>query len=314
MVNFAERFSIMGFLDFLFKKKASPIEEVVEKVTIPTPAPPTPTDYSTMFEEVKEYFGKLYKKHVKGTEWEGFNSLHIEVPIGVYYGYTKYTGETNRNGVKAVALHLKDDSKLIDLSRNLWKKYEKFSDTDGCKWIGYSDGDSVRVTIYKEKVLEGNLQSFLSSVGGWIATNAFNASLLKRAEQLQLPKTDEEITKAPSGNGYDFYYSGKYQLAGASRYVASPFVSFGYAKLEPTNSYNSKAVAIYTDTDIKVGYIAEKELKKYYAQTKGVDMIPLVIEAHYYNGKLYGWLYTFHRDESEYGFMANQFLRELENR
>lgn len=95
-------------------------------------------------------------------------------------------------------------------------------------------------------------------------------------------------------------------MAGVSHYVEKPFVSFGFAKPEPNNKYNSKAIAIYTDKEIKVGYIAEKELSKFYSENEGT--IPIVMEAHYYNGKLYGNLYTFTNNEHEYHYMRNQYI------
>lgn len=37
--------------------------------------------------------------------------------------------------------------------------------------------------------------------------------------------------------------------------------------------------------------------------------VPVVIEAHYYNGKLYGYLYTFTNNAGEYHYMRNQYER-----
>ena len=308
----------MGLFDF-FRKKPTKAEiptisdEEVVKITIATPKPSKAISYEGELECIRDYFGKLYKNAVKGTEERfNYNTLHVEIPVGVYYGYTKYTGETNRNGVKAVAFHLPDDSKLVELDRKLWKQYEKDANVDGLKWLGYSDGESVRVTVYKDKVLEDNVTSFLSNVGEWINTVAFRNEVAKRVEKFNLPEGEFTLNKAASGYGYDYYYNGRYQIAGIARYVTAPFVAFGYARLEPDNSYNSKAVAIYTDTDEKIGYISEKELSKFYDETGGVDNIPLVIEAHYYNGKLYGWLYTFSRNKEEYHYLVNQFLKLIE--
>lgn len=302
----------MGIFDF-FKKKTVKAESMpeVKKITISTPKPDSATDYQSELDGIRAYFGKLYKSDVTDDRCN-FNILHVEKPIGVYYGYTKYTGETNRNGVKAVAFHLPDDSLLVELTRGMWKQYEKQVGTDGLKWLGYSDGESVRLTVYTGKVMEDVVTSFLSNVGEWINTVAFRNTILKRAEKMNLPEGEFVYNKADSGNGYGYYYNGKYQIAGVARYVAAPFVSFGYARLEPDNSFNSKAVAIYTDNDEKIGYISEKELSKYYSETNGIDNVPLVVEAHYYNNKLYGWLYTFSRNKEEYHYLVNQFLKLTE--
>lgn len=311
----------MGIFD-LFRKKPTkadvtapnciPAEEVV-KITISTPKPTEAISYEGELEGIRAYFGKLYKNAVKGTdERYSFNLLHIEKAVGVYYGYTKYTGETNRNGVKAVAFYLPDDTLLVELDRKQWKAYEKQAETDGLKWLGYSDGESIRLTVYKDKVLEGVVTSFLSNVGEWINTVAFRNILIKRVEKMNLPEGEFTFNKAASGYGYDYYYNGRYQIAGIARYVTAPFVAFGYARLEPDNQFNSKAVAIYTDSDEKIGYISEKELSKFYAETGEIDNIPLVVEAHYYNGKLYGWLYTFSRNKEEYHYLVNQFLKLIE--
>lgn len=313
----------MGIFD-LFRKKPTkvvatpissesiPAEEVV-KIAIHTPKPSQAISYEGELEGIRAYFGKLYKNAVKGTEDRyTYNILHIDKPVGVYYGYTKYTGETNRNGVKAVAFYLPNDSLLVELDRKQWKAYEKQAETDGLKWLGYSDGESVRLTVYKDKVLEDVVISFLSNVGEWINTVAFRNEIVKRVERMNLPEGEFIYNKTASGFGYDCYYNGRYQIAGIARYVESPFVAFGYARLEPDNKFNSKAVAIYTDSDEKIGYISEKELSKFYAETNGIDNIPLVIEAHYYNGKLYGWLYTFSRNKEEYHYLVNQLLKLIE--
>ncbi len=308
----------MGIFDFFRKKPnkaeapTTPTEEVV-KITVPTLRPTKATNYEGELEPIRAYFGKLYKKAVKGTEERyNYNILHVELPLGVYYGYTKYTGETNRNGVKAVAFHLPDDSLFVELDRKLWKQYEKDLNTEGVKWLGYSDGESVRLTVYKEKVLEDNITSFLYNVGEWINTTSFRNSILRRVEKLDLPEGEFTFNKETSKYGYDLYYNGRYMIAGITRYVAAPFVSIGYAKLEPDNKFNPKAVAIYTDNDEKVGYVSEKELSKFYTETGGADNIPLVIEAHYYNGKLYGWLYTFSRNKEEYHYITNQYLKLID--
>ena len=99
----------MRFWDFLFPKikptsAIIPEDPVVEKVTILTVTKQPPKDYLAELPAITIFFGKLYKYLYKDTIWESFNTLKVSVPVGVYYGYTKYTGETNRNRVKAVAL------------------------------------------------------------------------------------------------------------------------------------------------------------------------------------------------------------------
>ena len=47
---------------------------------------------------------------------------------------------------------------------------------------GYSDGESVRITIYKGKPLESQVESFLTNVGEWIGTVAFTNTIRQRAE------------------------------------------------------------------------------------------------------------------------------------
>ena len=69
--------------------------------------------------------------------------------------------------------------------------------------------------------------------------------------------------------------------------------------------------AIYTDKEVKVGYISEKELDKFHTENTGI--IPIVMEAHYYKDKLYGYLYTFTNNKEEYHYIRNQFEKLLEN-
>ena len=127
----------------------------------------------------------------------------------------------------------------------------------------------------------------------------------RRVRATNLPL--ENYTKATTDWGTEAEYNGRYQIAGLHRYVAGPFVSLGYARKEPENKYNPKAIAIYTDDNSKVGYIAEKELKAYYYETEGIDNIPVIMEGHWYEGGLYGWLHTFARNRAEYPYMINLF-------
>ena len=205
----------MGILDFFIKKLTKvyaipsisgsiPAKEVA-KVTISTPKPNEVISYEGELEGIRTYFGKLYKNAVKGTdERYTFNILYVEKPVGVYYGYTKYTGETNRNGVKGVAFYLPNDTLLVELDRQQWKAYEKQAGIDGLKWLGYSDGESVRLTVYKNKVLECVVTSFLSNVGVWINEVAFRNTILQRVEKMNLPEGEFTFNKVASGYGYDY--------------------------------------------------------------------------------------------------------------
>ena len=303
----------MGFFDIFRKKNTIDKPEMslpdVEKVTIPFPTKPSAINYSGMIENVRAYFGKLYQ--TDNYSFFRYNTLHISVAVGVYYGYTKYNGETNRNGVKSVSLCLPDDTVLAILDRSLWKRYDKELGTDNVKWLGYSDGESIRITVFKDKVSESIVINLLQNCGEWIADVIWSNQLYKMAEQLNLNDGEFEYKKKETGNGYEYYYNGKYMLAGVSHYVTAPFVSLGFAKLQPDNTFNSKAVAIYTDKEVKVGYISEKELNKFH--TENVGIIPIVMEAHYYKDKLYGYLYTFTNNKEEYHYIRNQFEKLLEN-
>jgi hypothetical protein len=300
----------MGFFNLFKKSKPKSEPENIEKATIATPKMEQPVNYESQLDNIKAYFGKLSTKEIQDNSYS-YNTLHTSVSAGVYYGVTKYTGQTNRNGVKEVALSLPDNSILISLDRKLWKRYDTEVGVDGVKWFGYSDGESVRVTVFKDKVSESFVKSQLSSCGRWIRDVEFATSLYKRAEKLDLPNDEFEYNKAQSTEGYDYYYIGKYMLAGVDKYVTGAFVSYGLAKQEPDNSYNDKAVVIYTDGGIKVGYIYNKELAAYYNETKGINDIPVVVEAHIYNGKLYGNVYTFTKNAGEYHYMRNQFIKLL---
>lgn len=310
----------MGLFDFLFKKKpivetaqkeTASQDEVVVKVTVPTIKKNPMRNYKNEIVNIRSYFGEL-SKSVDFSEIEKFRTLRIQIPAGVYYGYTRYTGETNRNGVKAVAFDTQIESLSVILDRKLWKQYDNKIGVEGLKWVGYSDGMDFEAIVYKCQVQEERVTDFLYNVGEWIGYNEFSNMVLEKAKLLNLPDGEFIYNKAATGKGYDFYYNGKYQVAGIQRYVAEPFVSFGFAKLEPENSFNNKAVAVYTDTNQKIGYISEKELSKFYTETGGIDNIPLVIEGHFYEGRLYGWLYTFSRNQEEYHYMVNQYLKEYE--
>lgn len=292
----------MGFFDLFKKKKAT-----VEKVTISFPTKPNAADYSGRINEVKDYFGKLYKSDKY--PFFNYNNLHVSVKIDVYFGYTKYNGETNRNGTKAVDLCLPDDTVLIPLDRKLWKRYDTEIGADNAKWLGYSDGESVRITVFKDKVSEAIVTNILRNCGEWIQCTIWGNYLYNIVEQLNLDDGEFEYKKKDSGYGYDYAYNNKYILAGVSRYVTTPFVSLGFAKPEPENTFNNKAVAIYTNKGVKVGYISERELNNYHSENTGI--VPIVMEAHYYKDKLYGFLYTFTNNKEEYHYISSQFGKLL---
>lgn len=302
--------SILKFLKEIFcKNEKRPDIDKIEKVYVPTPKKPTPINYVKELDGMKNYFRKLYKIRVAGTEDFDYRVLRINVPVGVYYGRTKYSGECNRNGVKGVLFCSHDGSIMIQLERKNWKRYEREAGCDNLFWYGYSDGESVSIRLTMGKVLEQRLVDWLGNVGYWLSDHDYYKEISERVKLLDLPDGEFIYKKTHSPYDYDFYYWNRYILAGAKYHVSAPFVSFGVAKFEPDNKYNHKAVAIYTDTGIKVGYIAEKELSKYRKEVEGVDNIPLVLEGHYYNGVLYGNVYTFTRHKNEYTYMVNQFLR-----
>ncbi|HIU89514.1 MAG TPA: hypothetical protein IAC71_04605 [Candidatus Caccomonas pullistercoris] len=302
--------SILKFLKMIFCRNEKSFDiDKIERVFVPTPEKPTPVNYLKEFDDMKNYFGKLYKIRVTGTEIFNYHILHSSLPVGVYYGRTKFSGECNRNGVKGVLFCSHDGSATIPLERKNWKKYEREAESDNLFWYGYSDGESMSVCLTKGKVLEKSLIDWLKNVGGWIRDHDYYESISEWVKSLGLPDGEFTYKKAHSQYDYDFYYWNRYFLAGVKYHVSAPFVSFGVAKFEPDNKYNHKAVAIYTDTGIKVGYIAEKELSKYRKEVDGVDNIPLVLESHFYNGVLYGNAYTFTRHKNEYTYMVNQFLR-----
>lgn len=287
-------------------------KESTPKVSPDTPMPRKVADYMKELEGIRQCFGKLYKSRVSGADEEFHFNQKAEIPAGVYYGLTKFTGETNRNGVKAVAFMRPDGSQLLELDRRKWKQYEKESQADGLKWLGYSDGENIHLEVYRDKVTEQYITRSLKHLEERAGNDAFRSELEKRVEKMDLPEGEYTAKKAESNYGYELKYTGRYHIAGIRRYVDCPFVSFGFARLEPDNKFNPKAVAIYTDKGEKLGYISEKQLADYYAETGGEDNIPLVVEAHYYNDGLYGWLYTFSRNKEEYPDMVAQFIKVLD--
>lgn len=179
----------MILLKWLFGKKVaheriSVSSEEIEKVIIPFHKKNNATDYSMELDSVRDYFGKLYKSSI--SDFFKYNILHVTVPIGVYYGYTKYTGKTNRNGVRAVALYLPDNSLLVSIDRRDWKKYENELNSDNLKWLGYSDGESVRIMIFKNKASESVVTNFLHNCGEWISDVIYSNQIFKLAESLKL--------------------------------------------------------------------------------------------------------------------------------
>ncbi len=59
----------------------------------------------------------------------------------------------------------------------------------------------------------------------------------------------------------------------------NPFYTLGYIQSEPTNSADSKAVAIYDNTRNKVGYLYKSEQTEYYSICNSTDAYPCVILA-----------------------------------
>lgn len=280
-----------------------------EKLIIETPQKSKPVDYSSEIEKIRAFFGKLY---VKGDE-VNFNCKVPDVNLkeGVYYGTTKYTGNTNRVGTKEVAFFTADGATLVTLGKGHWKGYDNIVGEDGKYWIGYSDGISFHATVFKGKVKEAFIKYQLKLFGERIVDAKFYQLIAERVESLHLPTGEFLYNKAGNGE-YDFYYCSKYPIAGVGHYVDAPFVSLGFARPEPENTFNNKAIAIYTDQEsVKVGYVAEKDLSRFYAEFEGQGSIPLVMEAHLYNGRLYGYLYTFTPNVEENHYIRNQFSRLL---
>lgn len=290
----------------------------IAKVTIATIQRPKETDYSYLLDDIKQTFGKLY---IRLTEhYESFNHCISDLSTGVYFGKTKYTGVTNNNGKREVALLQKDGSIVGKINRREWNKYEKSFTSDNLCWIGYStDGGDLKI-IVAEKFKEAFITYQLKLFSEWIADDMLWHQIKLEIEKQNLTVgefCDNKAKKEKSyeDGTYDLDYNNRYQIAGCRFYVASPFVSVGFAENETTNNYNPKAIVIKTLEGIKVGYIAEKDLNEFYQETDG-KRTPLIIEAHYYKNKLYGWAYTYTDNVEEYSYMTNQYhklLKEITN-
>ena len=319
----------MGIFDFFKPKPADNVDYTYSRGNSPESKPTTTTNDSASTEnqltyiftvdkdnpelytedlaKLREFFGRLYKTAAKGTEDKYvYNIRNVVKPIGVYYGYTRYTEEVNRNGVKGVAFCLDDDTVFAELDRTLWKRYDTEAATDGLKWIGYSDGTDMKITVVKSKVQESYVLSILIKGN----PKRLKQYLEKRVQKLNLPKGPFRASKAVYAGKYS-NHNGKYYIAGINRYVDNSFVTFGYARREPSNPFNPKAIAIYTDKNQKIGYISEKELNKYYEETGGNDRA-LVIIGYYGDFRLCGDVYTFSWNEAEYTYMVKQYLNLLD--
>jgi len=288
-------------------------ERPVEKITIPTIQKPKEVDYSYLLEDIRNSFGKLYIKLTESHEY--FKHCSSKLTTGVYFGRTKYTGEANKNGKREVALLLNDGTIGGKLNRKNWNNHEKHFTTDNLNWIGYSiDGDLTVVIAekFKEEFVKHCLGEIFPSR---IADEQLWNNIKKEIERQNLSTGEFHNKKTEREKGYEegtyeLNYNNRYQIAGCYLYVSSPFVAVGYAEKEPTNTYNPRAMVIKTLDGAKVGYVSEKELNEFYKETGGMKT-PLIIEAHYYKGKLYGWMYTYTDNVEEYFYMANQYHRLL---
>lgn len=287
-------------------------EQSVVKISIPTIRRNKEVDYSYLLEDIRKCFGKLYVKLVESHEC--FNHCVSELPTGVYFGKTKYTGVTNRNGKREVAMLLNNGTIGGKLNRKDWNNHEKSFTSDNMNWIGYSvDGDLTVVIAekFKEETVKTNIELFSTR----IADEQLWKSIQKEIEgqNLSVGEFHNNKTKREKGyedGTYELNYNKKYQIAGCYIYVDSPFVAVGYAENEPNNNYNSKAMVVKALDGNKIGYVSEKDLNSFYKETGG-HKTPLIIEAHYYNGKLYGWMYTYTDNTEEYFYMTNQYYELL---
>lgn len=283
------------------------------KVSIPTIQITESQDFSYMLDDIRNAFGKLYQR-VNNEAYIIFKHCGSELATGIYFGKTKYTGETNRNGKREVALLLSDGTIAGKLSRKDWNNYEKNFDTDNLNWIGMSFNGELEVSV-AEKFKEGYIKNQLDWYSSSMADSKLRDEIRQEVEKQNLTVGEFHNKKSQKGKGYEegtyeLDYNNKYQIAGCYHYVESPFVAVGYAEKDPTNEYNSNAMVVKTQEGIKVGYVAEKDLKKFYEETGGAKT-PLILEAHYYNGRLYGWLYTYTDNTEEYPYMASQYHKLL---
>lgn len=268
---------------------------------------------SYMLEDIRKTFGKLYQR--LNDSPVKFKHCDSKLTNGIYFGKTKYTGETNKNGKREIALLLSDETVAGKLNRKDWNNYEKNFNEDGLNWIGLVFDGDFEVSI-ATKFMEDYIKGLLNCTYPHMIVDKRLWDEIRREVEKQNLSTDEfhnnkiEREKEYEEGTYELDYNGKYQIAGCYHYINAPFVSIGYAENEPTNTYNPKAMVIKTLGGIKVGYVAEKELQKFYQETGGTKT-PLIIEAHYYNDKLYGWMYTYTDNVEEYHYMANQYHKLL---
>lgn len=288
-----------------------------EEVTafIPTIKKPEIKNYLFMFDEMKRYFGTLSPTKTDGKFFSfsiKVETISPDVIVGVYYGKTKFTGASNRNGKREIAFLDAKGQVICKNERSRWSEYERVIGKDNMNWYGYFDTDLMHIKVY-ENIEETELTSWLSYVGNSINDAEYSELIYNEVKKLNLMngefvyKKTQAYDYGDDAYNFDLPFLGKYKVAGLFRYVTAPFVCFGFARKEENNSYNSKAIAIYTTNNMKIGYIAENELDAFYQETNGNDT-PIVIEGHLYNGKLYGNLFTFLNNVKEYPYMIKEYI------
>ena len=135
-----------------------------------------------------------------------------------------------------------------------------------------------------------------------------------QAEAVAFAWSRLHLDDAPLGRDRQSGYVGKYYIAGVHLYVANAGCVFGWARPEPDNQVNNRAIAIFTVSGSKVGYISEKELQDFYTETGGTK-VPVIIEVHHSEGgKLYGNAYTFTNASGERGNMLSLYNWFLDTR
>lgn len=291
-----ENLIIILFIMFCFYCLFTYDDNKISKIATSFPAKPKNSEYLDKLKEIKKYFGKLSNSNE--CLYYCYTISNNQINEDICFGYTKYNGETNRNGTKSIDFCLSDDLVIGTLDRNKWKKYDKEIGKDNAKWVGYSIGEYVYIYAFKNIVSENKLKDIINEM----YESLWYEQLYNIVKSLNLNCCDEYNT-----NG--FTPSAKYKLAGAFHYLNEPIVALGFAKPEPSNPFNNKAVAIYTDKGIKVGYVAESELKEF--RSAGEEIVPVVIETHYYKGHLYGFFYPFNNDKKEYGRITSLLRWQL---
>lgn len=276
---------------------------------IPTIEMPQIYDYKPILKEIETFFNGFAKKSKVGNS-VNIHNLHDQTPKGVYYGYTRYTGETNRTGKREVALDLPDGQVFTCLNRDLWNKYEKEIGDDKKPWVGCSDGESTYLYVFKKSVSKDLTEQRLRNFYEDDSAEKFYQLLMKEVKRLDLIEylgNDEEDSEDDDEEDWRPPYVDRYYIAGISRYTSYPFVAFGWAKKEPDNPYNPKAVILKTIDGTKVGYIPDKALNTYYDRNGGFP-VPVVLAGYYGSSdKILGYVYTFTNSEKEYPALVEQY-------